>query len=140
MNLLKRLSTALTEPTITRPKTALPAVRESGQRMAERHADTFKRLEDEQPQVEIPVLFEARGVERCTRCGQRAQKEQFFYAYRGMYFGADCVGRVLILERQYPGLSTPLLEEELVRDMQRFRAFGMARSARRIMRELDSAE
>jgi hypothetical protein len=85
--------------------------------------------------IPIPVLMEARGVEQCFRCGQRAVHDQLIYAYRGMHFGGDCIGRVLILERENPGIQDAALQEELVRDMKRFRALGMARAARRMMRD-----
>jgi hypothetical protein len=137
MGFLQKLSDALKEQILTPIEPTLPAVRNSGQRMATAHAETFRRLEDgpRQETSDIPQMLEARGVEQCYRCGQRAVKEQVIYNYRGMFFGGDCIGRALIIERQQPGISTTLLQEELVRDMKRFRALGMARSARRLMRE-----
>jgi hypothetical protein len=87
------------------------------------------------PSRSIPKLIAARGVEQCFRCGQRSSLEQLIYEYRGMYFGGDCIGRVLILELEHPGINTEALQQELIKDMKRFRALGLARSARRIMRE-----
>jgi hypothetical protein len=83
----------------------------------------------------VPQLLSARGTELCQRCGRRSTPQQLIYSHRGMYFGGECIGRVLIIEREKPRLADEELRTELSRDMTRFRALGLARTAERMLRE-----
>jgi hypothetical protein len=134
MGFLQKLSDVAKKQILTPIEPQLPAVRTVPRQVIHPEPQYAPRPAPADEE-DVPVMFEARGVEQCYRCGQRAVKEQLIYAYRGMFFGGDCVGRVLIIERERPGINTHDLQEALVRDMKKFRALGMARSARRMMRE-----
>jgi hypothetical protein len=131
MGMLQRLTDAISGPATVPRANNLPAVRSEIAFIEEAPARPSRPTQ----QLEIPEMLSARGTEQCFRCGQRAQSQQLIYAYRGMHFGGDCIGRALIIEREKPGIGTTQLQDELVRDMKRFRALGMARAAQRMMKE-----